>query len=390
MNTKAFYRYAFLLLRKDSGHHTVSFALFFIILFLLFSVLFIATSLQSEQLTIVKNEPEILVENYKGGKKVDIDDYFIQPLTTLKGVDAIIPRILGNYPFEQAGVTFQIIGIDFFAPNFNDQINRLTKEKINLASQEVVFVPSGVQKILAQSYYQKEFTLYSYTGEPKKVTLVPLPTQNVGISENNVILCDTSLAREILGLETFEYSDLYLSVPNEMEIPNLVTEIRTLYPNAKITTKETHIAQIHTLYDTKGGIFLSLFTIVLLSFMILLYQKTLFSFASEKKEIGILRAVGWKITDIILLKMVQNLFIALFGYLTALIAAYLFVFKFDAPLLRNIFIESDMRPFLPHFIPSFGLSELILVLLISVVPFVASVLFPVWKLSVIDPTEVMK
>lgn len=390
MNTKAFYLYSFLLLRKDASRHLVTFFLFFVIVFLLFSVLFISTSLQHDQLTIVQNEPEILVENYRGGKKSDMDDFFIQPLYKLKGVEKIIPRVIGNYYFEQAGVYFTVIGIDFFAPNFNEQINQFTEQKINLASKDLFFVGSGVKKSLEHSYYKNDFTVYTQKGDAKTVKIISLNDKDFGLLGNNIILCDINLARELLALETFEYSDVYLSVPNEAEIPNLVAQIRTLYPTVKITTKEEKISQIHNLYDTKGGIFLTLFIVVLLSFMILLYQKTLFSFASEKKEIGILRAVGWKITDIIGLKIVQNLFIALSGYFSALLCAYVFVFKLNAPLLQNIFVGSDKTLFIPHFTPSFGMGELMIVFLLGVVPFVASVLFPVWKLSVIDPTEVMK
>jgi ABC-type lipoprotein release transport system permease subunit len=390
VTNKAFYLYAFDLLRKDASRHFVTFALFFVIVFLLFSVLFISTSLQHDQLTIVQNEPEILIENYRGGKKTDMDDFFIQPLYALKGVEKIIPRVIGNYYFEQAGVYFTVIGIDFFASNFNKQINKFTEKKITFASKDLFFVGSGVKKSLEKFYYKNDFTVYTQKGDAKTVTIIPLNDKSFALLGNNIILCDISLARELLALETFEYSDVYLSVPNEAEIPNLAAQIRTLYPTARITTKEEKISQIRHLYDTKGGIFLTLFIVVLLSFMILLYQKTLFSFASEKKEIGILRAVGWKITDIIGLKIVQNLFIALSGYFSALLCAYVFIFKLDAPLLQNIFVGSDKTLFIPHFTPSFGMGELLIVFLLGVVPFVASVLFPVWKLSVIDPTEVMK
>ncbi len=298
--------------------------------------------------------------------------------------------MIGNYYFEQAGVYFTVIGIDFFASNFNKQINKFTEKKITFASKDLFFVGSGVKKSLEKFYYKNDFTVYTQKGDAKTVTIIPLNDKSFALLGNNIILCDISLARELLALETFEYSDVYLSVPNEAEIPNLAAQIRTLYPTARITTKEEKISQIRHLYDTKGGIFLTLFIVVLLSFMILLYQKTLFSFASEKKEIGILRAVGWKITDIIGLKIVQNLFIALSGYFSALLCAYVFIFKLDAPLLQNIFVGSDKTLFIPHFTPSFGMGELLIVFLLGVVPFVASVLFPVWKLSVIDPTEVMK
>jgi len=283
----------------------------------------------------------------------------------------------------------KVIGVDFFAQNFSNQINKLIKEKVKFSNEDVIFVGNGVKNELIKSSYKETMSLFTFGGEVRTAKIIALEDSVYSLLSNNVILCDIALARDILGLEKFEYSDFYVDVPNEVEVPNIVAKIRTIFPNSKITTKKEKIAQITNLYYYKGGLFLILFIVSIVSFMILLYQKTMFSFASEKKEIGILRAIGWKITDIIKLKIVQNLFISLSAFFIAIITAYFFVFVLNAPLLKNIFLGSNAIAEI-KFVRVFSFGDIVTLLFMTVVPFVASVLLPSWKLSTIDPTEVMK
>lgn len=385
-----FYRFAALCLYTHKSKHIAPFMLFFILVFLICSVLFISTSLKAISLQIIEHEPQILVENYRGGTKSTVDDYYIEALKNIKGITRIIPRVSGKYYFEQSKTYFTIIGLDFFAPNFNTAINALSKQKITQANEDTIFIGSGTQSTLEKFSYKESLTLFSYGGESLHVKVISLDDKDFALLSHSVILCDVNLARQLLGMEKFEYSDFFVDVPNETEVPNIVAQIRTLFPNSKITTKEESKAAAFNLYDYKSGLFLALFLTSIVSFMILLYQKTIFSFAHEKREIGILRAIGWRISDIIKFKLIQNLFIALSAFILALVCSYLFVFKANAPLLKNIFLGSDASLIQTHFIPSFSMSDIIILLLLSVVPFMASVLLPAWKLSTIDPTEVMK
>jgi putative ABC transport system permease protein len=58
----------------------------------------------------------------------------------------------------------------------------------------------------------------------------------------------------------------------------------------------------------------------------------------DKKEIGILKAVGWSIKDIIKLKIIENFIVSFMAFIIGCIFAYIFVFILNAPILKNIFI----------------------------------------------------
>lgn len=390
MKNSEFYNFAFTLLLMHKAKYIFTFILFFIIVFIVCSVLFISTSMKNNELQALRYEPQILVENHRGGRQSTVDEYYLEEASKIKGVNKVFPRVYGEYYFRQSNKYFSIVGVDLLNDSFNEKITKFGQNKIKYANEDVVFVGKSIKKELEKFHYTDEITLFTYSGDAKIVKIIYINDDEFELLSNNSIFCNISLAREILGLEKFEYSDFYIDVPNDTEVPNIVEQLKKTFWFAKITTKKEKIAQIYNNYYYKGGIFLSLFVFAIVSFMILLYQKTITAISSEKKEIGILRAIGWKISDIIKLKIVQNLFVAFSAFFIGMIFAYIFVFIFGAPFLRNIFIGSYASFYEPNFRPFIKISEIVILFLLTVVPFMASILFPAWKLSTTDSSESVK
>lgn len=110
------------------------------------SVLFISSSLKATCLALIEHEPQILIENYRGGAKSTVDDFYLEDLKNIKGIKHIIPRVQGKYYFEQSKTYFTVIGLDFFAPNFNTDINALSKQHIENANENTVFIGNITQE----------------------------------------------------------------------------------------------------------------------------------------------------------------------------------------------------------------------------------------------------
>ena len=110
----------------------------------------------------------------------------------------------------------------------------------------------------------------------------------------------------------------------------------------------------------------------------------------DKKEIGILKAVGWSIKDIIKLKIMENFIIAFMAFIIGCILSYIFVFIFNAPILKNIFIGSSNMQNDFIFNANIDFSTLVTLLLFFIIPFLSAILIPVWKVAIIDSTESMK
>jgi ABC-type lipoprotein release transport system permease subunit len=112
-------------------------------------------------------------------------------------------------------------------------------------------------------------------------------------------------------------------------------------------------------------------------------------YSSERKEIGILRAIGWSIKDILKLKFYENLSIVMVSFILGVILAYLYVFIWNAPLLSQIFLGSANLSNNVSFTPVVELGLLGSIFLFYAVPFLAAVLIPAWKIAVTPPKEAM-
>ena len=155
--------------------------------------------------------------------------------------------------------------------------------------------------------------------------------------------------------------------------------------------KKSDIKKLYeNIFNYKGGIFLILYIIVIITFILILYQRYSMITSVDKKEIGILRAVGWSITDVIKLKISETFLIAFISFLLGVILAYIFVFFFNAPILNNIFLGFQNLNNTIIFDPHINISTLFMLFLFFVIPYISAVLIPVWKISTIEPSESMK
>ena len=132
-----------------------------------------------------------------------------------------------------------------------------------------------------------------------------------------------------------------------------------------------------------------LYVIALVSFFILLKNQISLVYGEKKKEIAILRSLGFCIKDIIALKFIQNTVVSVSAYLLGVAMAYIYVFMFNAPYLRNIFLGSELENSI-SFTPVIDINLLFLIFLFGVVPFLAFVILPAWKIAISDMSEAVK
>ncbi|MCP4370911.1 MAG: FtsX-like permease family protein, partial [Deltaproteobacteria bacterium] len=187
-----------------------------------------------------------------------------------------------------------------------------------------------------------------------------------------------------------EFSDLAVYVPNPEEIDNIALKIRRLFPELRTITR----AQIQNTYSSvfswKSAFVLSSLLVAIFAFLILIWDKASGLSPDEKREIGILKAIGWD-TDVVLsVKFWEGLILSGISSLTGILLAYTYIYWLRAPGLKEIFIGwSTIYPsfqLMPDVDPKF----LLLILTISVVPYLAVTVFPAWKAAITDPDEIMR
>ncbi len=359
-----------------------------LLIWLVASVLFISASVKSELFKTIDALPEIFVQKMVAGRVEPIEIERIEKIEEIVGVEAAYPRVWGYYYFAPAGVNFSVVGIDFddisYKKNFNELI--ATKE---LGSDEMI-VGEGVKRILERHYYKDFFNFITPQGEFLKVSLAGVFDADSALESSDTIVVSIDLARKIFMLPPALATDIVVKVPNRQELPTIAQKIKNLYPDTRVITK----ADIHTSYqnifDYKSGLFLALFLGAFVAFFILVFEKASSVGKEQKKEIAILKALGWRIVDILRLKFIETLLVVGSAYMVGMIGAYFFVFVLQAPLLRDLF--SGFSILKPSFrlLPVWDWGVASMIFFIVVPLYLAATLIPNWRASVTDPEEALR
>ena len=373
--------------RKHAGAMFVS----LVILFLLASVLFVSSSLQTTLEKALDAEPDMVVTRVQGGRGVPVPMTWVDELSGLHGVSRVAPRVHGRYFFKPKGKSFLIVGVDWF----DEQTHRALADVMTTTDIKAFFdgdnmvVGQGVKRYLDAHFYPKSYTFLTPSGAFKSVKIFGTLPEKSDLVSNDMILMSIDLAREILGYDEDAATDITLNVPNEDERENLESKIAALHYDLRVITRDDMRKAYADLYNYKGGLFLSLFVIALATFVLILYQRYSQVYSTERRHIGLLRALGWSIREVLRLKFFETLIVVAIAYVLGVVLAYGYVFVLDAPLLRSIFLGGAGLEHVTRFVPVLDLQVLGSLLLLYAVPFIAAVLIPVWKIAVTDPKEAM-
>lgn len=373
--------------RKHAGAMLIS----LVILFLLSSVLFVSSSLQFSVNKALDAEPDFVVTRVQGGRAVPVPVEWTDELSQLHGVTRVAPRIHGRYFFEPKGTSFLIVGVDMFDEQGHTGLARLLGQTDikRFLDGDKMLVGSGVKRYLDAHFYPKSYNFLTPKGAFKKVEIFgTLPAQS-DLVANDMILMPIDLAREILGYDEEHATDITLNVPNPDERDNLESKISGLHYDLRVVTKHDMRKAYANLYNYKGGLFLSLFVIALATFVLILYQRYAQVYSTERRHIGLLRALGWSIRDVLRLKLYETSLVVLVSYIAGVVLAYFYVFGLGAPLMREIFLGGANLSNHTRLTPVLDFRVLGSIFLLYAVPFVAAVLIPVWKIAVTDPKEAM-
>ena len=364
--------------------------IFISLVFLISSVLFISNSIQYELDNTVDNLPEITIQKIKAGRIEEIDIGIVDKISQIRGVEDIIPRVWGYYYFKSAGVNFTIMGLDGFDTQYTNSLERVS-QKFDINSLEnSMIIGEGVEKILKKGYYSSYFNFITSKGELKKINIAGVFKSQTQLESNDMIILSQDNAREIFDMSDNKASDIIVKVANPKEITTIVSKIRTLYPDSRIITKEDLKVSYQNIFNYKKGFFLAIFIISLFTFFMIIYDKISGVSSFETQEIGILKAIGWRVDDILKEKFYEAFIISSISFIIGISISLWFVYTLQAPLLKEIFIGySDLRPIfnLPFII---DYSSLALVFLLTIPIYISASIIPSWRVATSDSDDIMR
>ncbi len=375
-------------LKREKYKNIFLFVVISLLVALLASTFFLSNAMKSEYNTLIDTYPDIVLQNQKAGVAAPIESSIADKLLLLDGVKNSEARLYGSYYFNRADSELTIIGVNMFTPSCSSFINDLM-QKHSLNRGEILVSPN-VKNLFNNYYYKEYFNFIKSDGSLKKMQIDGVFKNSKKFFNKNTLVMLKSDARDIFDYKKYEARDIAIDVANRDEVVSIALKIKRLYPHMNVITKEDLRVEYEKLYNFKSGFFLTIFIISFFTFFIIIYDKLSGLNSEKRREIGILKAIGWRVGDVLNAKLYEGAILSLSGYLTGIILAFVYVYLLNAPLLKNIFLYSNnlLKDYTIHL--SVEYETLALLFFLSVPIYIVATIIPSWKIATLDADEVMR
>ena len=366
-------------LGRRKGKNIALIVVYTFVIFLLASVLFFTHSIKKEAALILQDAPEMTVQRLVAGRQDTIPSHYIDAIRQIRGVQSVAPRLWGYYYDAMSGANFTLM------------VNAELK-----GSPGEIIIGNGVSRRSAtgkpNSVVRKNDTLPFKTYDGSFLMLKVkgiLPFSSALVTADLILVSETDF-RKIFSISNDHATDLVLQVRNAKELSTIAAKITQIHPDTRPILREEILRTYDAVFDWRGGVSVMILSGAFFAFIILAWDKATGLSAEEKREIGILKAIGWETSDILLMKFWEGAAVSLSAFFMGIFLAYLHIFLASSVLFEPVLkgwsvLYPDFR--LTPFIDAYQIATLFF---LTVIPYTAATIVPSWRSATIDPDSVMR
>jgi len=349
------------------------------------SVVFFTASLKEETLTVLEDIPELWVQKIQGGRLIPLKTNILDSMKTYRGIESVKGRIWG-YTFDApSGGVFTIWGID---SAFSD-LKLVQTDFEGKLKENQALVGRGI--LQTRNLQIGDYLTITETEEEiQSFEIVGTFVAQADLLTHDLIILSEKSARNLIGLDSTEIMDIAIRIRNTDETDNIGRKIDERFPLFRVVTKQQLRSTYETLFGWRGGIFVYGSMTAIFAFLILVWERTAGLTDDERKEIGILKGIGWDISDILKMKLFEASAISMTATLTGILLAYGHIFLLDAPLLKPFLVGwSVLYPAFDLY-PIVKIGDVLTIFSLSIIPYLTATLIPAWRSAITDPAESMR
>jgi ABC-type lipoprotein release transport system permease subunit len=330
---------------------------------------------------VLLDAPELIVQKVSGGRHDLIPTDYIKTINEIYGVGNVIPRYWGYYFDLSTDGNYTLMGVNKNIKNLKLLDGRMPAEHGECVIGKGISDITGDYGMMYLIDSNRRTRIFDIVGEF---------TADSELLTNDLILLTEEDIKSLFSISPGRATDLVVQVHNESEIPFVASKVRNFLPDTRPIMKSEIIQTYETLFSWRSGMILTMLAGALIAFCILAWDKATGLSADERREIGILKAIGWDTSDILELKFWEGAVLSFTSFLAGMILAYVHIFflgaLFFAPVLKGwsvLFPQFRLMPYI-------NLYQVFAVFFLTVIPYVASTIIPSWKAAITDPDVVMR
>lgn len=353
------------------------------------AVVFLTESLRAEAERAHAAQPDVVVQELVAGRPTTIPAADADKLKDIPSVRTVVPRVWGYVflPSLQGNVT--IIGTPKGTPPLSVANGVLEKGRDLQPGQHEMLAGVQLAEFLGM-LPGDELGLPTATPQAKALKLVGTFKSSLDLWTADVIICDDDDARMLLGMPSGSATDLAVSLANQQEARVVARTVVERLPTARVLERDLLERVYHLSYGRRAGLVLGASIPAILALLVLAWDRASGVGPDERKEIAILKAVGWSTSDVLWAKLFEAMLVGALATALGLLLGYAWIFWLGAPGLRPALVGWSVLYPRAALTPAVDVAQLLGISLAILGPFVLLSIVPAWRAASTDPLESMR
>lgn len=359
-------------LMRRKGKNAALLVVYTLVVTALASVMFLTKSIRSEASAVLADAPELVVQRMMAGRHELIPVSYIEKIASIRGVKSVRGRLWGYY----------------YDPVFGANYTLLVPQE-SPPEEGMVAVGQGVARS-ALAEVDNIMPFRTSQGALFTLTVGRVLPAGTELVTSDLILLSAGDFKTLFGIPDGMATDLVAEVSNLSEIPTIAAKIARLLPDTRPIARDEILRTYDAIFNWRSGILLAILSGALLAFFIFAWDKATGLSAEERREIGILKAIGWDVGDVLMMKLWEGAALSLTAFLTGVILAWLHVFAGGAALFVPVL--KGWSVLYPSFrlTPSIDMMQLAVLFFLTVIPYTVATIVPCWRAATAAPDSVMR
>lgn len=343
-----------------------------LIVFLLASVMLFTQSLRHEAAIVLAQSPEVILQRLVAGRHDLIPAEYLERIGRVRGVSGKRGRLWGY----------------FYDPVVRANYTLMVPEDRDIATGEVRI---GAGMARARGLGVGDWlSLRSSAGEPFSFRVSGLLDTESELVNADLMLLSGEDFRRFFAVPPDRFTDIVLSVRNPREVRKVAEKLVLALPDTRPILREEILRTYDAVFGWRQGMVFVLLSGAVAAFVIFAWDRASGLSGEERREIGILKAVGWDAADVIRMKFWEGAILSLSAFLLGYLLAYGHVFYLSAALFEPVLkgwavLYPDFTP-----LPYVDGMQIATLFLFTVFPYTAATIVPIWRAAVTDPDAVMR
>jgi len=347
-------------------------AVYTLIVFALASVMLYTNALRHEAAHVLEGAPEIVLQRMVAGRHDLIGEDHLARIGQVRGVQTKAGRLWGYFydPAVKANYTLMVPPDREIAPG--DAI-----------------IGAGIARTRGLSAGDY-LTLRGSDGKAHTLRIAGLLDSRSELVSSDLVLVAEPFFRGFFGVPAGQYTDIALRVRNVQEVRKVAEKLTLLLPDTRPILREEVLRTYDAIFNWRQGLVAVLLLGAVLAFVVFAWDKASGLSAEERREIGILKAIGWETSDVIRMKFWEGAIVSLTAFLLGYLGAYVHVFFADAALFEPVL--KGWAVLYPRFslVPAVDGLQLATLFFFTVFPYTVATIVPIWRAAITDPDTVMR